>query len=358
MGRGVGERGPGGGELPSAGVLAADQRIGWWARELERAGLDGSMDELRAQAYMDLLLGTDSRPGQDATAGTGEPRDSAVPAGAVPSGAMLAGAVRAGFAGTVNLIVPLATVLGLAERPGEIPGIGPIDPALARDLARAAQNPKTTWCVTVTDQDGHAIGHGCARPEPHSHRRKRQKPGPPDGRHPPRGTGTRDGPGFAFTASDEHGSPGGYGTWQLSTGASGQRDLLVTLEPITTDPCDHRYEAKGHDPGVKLRHLTQIRHATCTGPACRRPSTRADSDTTSRMRRAADRACVMAVRSAGTTTGSSSTPGGRPNSSRTPPSDGPPRPGASASPNQPVPHLMAGTPMLTVPAGRAGSMHP
>ena len=38
----------------------------------------------------------------------------------------------AGFAGKVNLTVPLATLLGLAERPGEIPGIGPVDPALAR----------------------------------------------------------------------------------------------------------------------------------------------------------------------------------------------------------------------------------
>ena len=52
-------------------------------------------------------------------------------------------------------------------------GIGPIDPALARDLAAAAaRNPKTTWCVTVTDEHGHAIGHGCARPEP----RNRKKP--------------------------------------------------------------------------------------------------------------------------------------------------------------------------------------
>jgi hypothetical protein len=29
-------------------------------------------------------------------------------------------------------------------------------------------------------------------------------------------------------------------------------DLLVTLDPITTQECDHRFEAKGHDPGVKL----------------------------------------------------------------------------------------------------------
>ncbi len=58
-------------------------------------------------------------------------------------------------------------------------GIGPIDPALARDLAAAAaRNPTTTWCVTVTDQDGHAIGHGRARPEPTSHR-ERAGPGPP-----------------------------------------------------------------------------------------------------------------------------------------------------------------------------------
>jgi hypothetical protein len=27
---------------------------------------------------------------------------------------------------------------------------------------------------------------------------------------------------------------------------------------------------------VKLRHLTQVRYATCTGIACRRPSTHAD----------------------------------------------------------------------------------
>src|SRR3954447_19303391 len=54
-------------ELPPAEVLAADQRISAWARELRGAGLEGSMDELRARAYLDLLLGQDSRPlpGQD-----------------------------------------------------------------------------------------------------------------------------------------------------------------------------------------------------------------------------------------------------------------------------------------------------
>jgi hypothetical protein len=50
-------------ELPPAEVLAADQRITAWARQLRAAGLDGSMD-LRARAYLDILLGKDSRPSQ------------------------------------------------------------------------------------------------------------------------------------------------------------------------------------------------------------------------------------------------------------------------------------------------------
>ena len=254
-------------ELPPAEVLAADQRITSWARALKKAGLDGSMNELRARAYLDLLLGTDSRPRQD---GPGTP---------VPGGPPEASGARpAGFAGKVNLTVPLATLLGLAERPGEIPGLGPIDPGLARDLATAAaQNPRTTWCVTVTDEQGRAIGHGCARFQPKGHcghREKREKLGPPDGRDPP--SGTVGELGFAFTATGQHGPSGGYGTWQLHTGVGGRQDLTVTLDPIPVGHCDHRFEAKGHDPGVKLRHLTQIRHATCTGPGCRRPSTQAD----------------------------------------------------------------------------------
>ena len=49
-------------ELPPDEVLAADQRIRSRAGELKKAGLEGGMDELRARAYLDLLLGKDSRP--------------------------------------------------------------------------------------------------------------------------------------------------------------------------------------------------------------------------------------------------------------------------------------------------------
>ena len=227
-------------ELPPDEVLAADQRITAWARELKQAGLEGGMDELRARAYLDLLLNKDSRPRED---------QDTTP-----------GPTLSGFAGRVTLTAPLATLTRLADRPGELAGLGPVDPWLARDLATAAAaNPKTTWCVTVTDQDGHAVGHGCARPVPRSHR-KRAGPGPP---------------GFTFTPASRDGPPGGYGTWILHTPGPGP-DLRVTLDPLDTRDCDHRYESRGHDPGVRLRHLSQVRHATCTGIACRRPSTHAD----------------------------------------------------------------------------------
>ena len=57
-------------ELPPDEVLACDQRICWWAGELRKAGLEGGMDELRARAFLDLVLGKDSRPrpGPDGTA--------------------------------------------------------------------------------------------------------------------------------------------------------------------------------------------------------------------------------------------------------------------------------------------------
>jgi Domain of unknown function (DUF222) len=252
-------------ELPPAEVLAADQRITAWAKQLKAAGLDGDMDVLRARAYLDLLLGKDSRPRQDTPS---DPADSGPDEpGTPPASGPQPGAVPAGLAGRVTLTVPVATLLDLAGRPGEIPGVGPVDPWLARDLAAAAAaSPKTTWCVTVTDEHGQAIGHGCARPAPMSHR-KQHGPDPPEG--------NRDGPGFAFTAVGQHGPPGRYGTWRLRTPGEGP-DLIVALEPVTTDPCDDRLEAKGHDPGVQLRHLSQVRHATCTSPVCRRPAATSD----------------------------------------------------------------------------------
>jgi hypothetical protein len=258
-------------ELPPDEVLACDQRIAWWAGELKKAGLAGGMDELRARAFLDLVLGKDSRPRASQADGTapqagGQAAGSGSAGGPAqqPPGAGPAGGPGGGFAGQVTLTVPLGTVSGLAERPGELAGLGPVDPWLARDLAAAAaRNPKTTWCVTVTDEHGHAVGHGCARPEPKGHR-KRAGPGPPPG-----------GAGFSFTPASRDGPPGGYGTWRLRVPGGGP-DLIVAIDTLDTRTCAHRYQARGHDPGAMLRHLSQVRHATCTSPVCRRPAWNCD----------------------------------------------------------------------------------
>src|SRR6478736_4602300 len=68
-------------ELPPDEVLAADQRITAWARKLRTAGLDGDMDVLRARAFLDLLLGKDSRPRPGTPGGDGAAPDRAHGAG-------------------------------------------------------------------------------------------------------------------------------------------------------------------------------------------------------------------------------------------------------------------------------------
>ena len=196
--------------------------------------------------------------------GPGEPRDPA------PTGP-LAGVIPPGFAGRVNLTIPAATLLDLADRPGEMAGIGPIDPDLARDLAAAAaRSARSTWCVTVTDQPG---PRHRARLRPARTRRRSQTPRQPGHTRRPRRTGparpavvhlhprrsARPAGRVRDLAVRPPGSPGS-GTGSSRSGRS------------PPDDCDHRHEANGHDPGVMLRHLAQVRHATCTGPGCRRPS--------------------------------------------------------------------------------------
>ena len=267
-------------------------------------------------------------PGDDGPGGAGPGGPG--PGGAGPGGAATgpgtSPATRALQARPPDLTVPLATLLGLAERPGEIQRLGPVDPALARQLAAAAAaSPHTTVCITVTSPEGHAIGHGCARPARKSRaprpadtpsRSAATAPGalparlnltipattltaltshtchsgpwtltPPDGPGPPRqtrpphGTSPPNGP----RPPDQHDQPGGtgppgttpppgtahpggYGTWTLTV--PGGRQLTLRLDPVPTYDCDHRHETPAYQPGDKLRHLVQVRDGTCTFPTC------------------------------------------------------------------------------------------
>jgi uncharacterized protein DUF222 len=300
--------------LPTDAALAAHANVNARAEEYKtaKASPGATMDQLRVLAYLDLLNGISlaariaqtqagdaslagSRPGDDepdGEPGNSGPGDSGhgdsghgdSGPGGDPSGG---GDARPGDEGSgdegsydlspagghvpalparTNLTIPLSTLLGLAERPGEGHGLGPLDPALARDLAdTAAASPLSEWCVTVTDPSGVAIGHGCARPA-----RTRQAKSPP--------AGNRDGPPartpWAFTQRDGPGPTGGYEIWGLTL--PGGPELTVKLRPVPVTGCDHRYESHSYQPSDTLRHLVQVRDGTCTFPPCTRHARESD----------------------------------------------------------------------------------
>jgi hypothetical protein len=190
-------------------------------------------------------------------------------------------------------IVPLLTLLGLADRPGEIQGFGLLDPGLARDLAAAATaSSRTEICITVTSPEGYAIGHGCARParSARSAQATRLQTGGCSTGLPARLnltistadlTNLAASPGpWSFSPRSSTGPPGGagppdgYGTWELVL-PDGRR-FTVRLDVVPTQDCDHRYETHGYHPSARLRHLVQVRDGTCTFPPCNRHAKESD----------------------------------------------------------------------------------
>jgi uncharacterized protein DUF222 len=311
--------------LPPDEALAANQRIQDRALLYKAAGVPGTLDQLRVRAFLDIINGTDSRPAPRTTPDTqadttrqpgpddnqnrpddpdpdpdgngpderdpdgnlnrpdqdgngnrpdGPDQDANGPDGNGPGPGDSGGDPPAGTGGpggrggaapvaaNIGLTIPLMTLLGLAQNPGDAHGLGAIDPELARQLATAAaRERRSRWCVTVTDQQGHAIGHGCATPA------SKRKPGPPSP------NGTRDGPS-SFTKTSDHDPPNdGYGTWQLQIAG---REFTVTLIPIPVTGCDHRYETASYRPSSLLRHLVEVRDGECTQPTCVRAAPRCD----------------------------------------------------------------------------------
>jgi hypothetical protein len=191
-----------------------------------------------------------------------------------------------------ELTVPLATLLGLADRPGDNRLLGPLDPAMARDLAAAAaRSPSSRWEVTVVDglgyAVGYAVGHGIARP---GRARQRQEPQPPETPFcalPARVNITlTEAVLQQMAAQPRSGAPPGgwklipqavndeYGTWVLTL--PGGLELAVRFDLVPTHACDHRYRVSAYQPSERLRRLVQVRDHECTFPTCSRPAT--DSD--------------------------------------------------------------------------------
>jgi hypothetical protein len=171
-----------------------------------------------------------------------------------------------GLRAKVNLTIPMGTAAGHHDRPGEAWELGALDPALARQLlAAAARSPDSQFCVTVTDQHGYAVGHGCAKPGKRG--ATAASPAPP-GPAPP-------GDHATFTRRDGPGPPGGYGSWTLTLPGRGTM-LTVDLKPVPTYACDHAYESPGHEPSDWLRHVVQVRDGKCSFPSCGRHARESD----------------------------------------------------------------------------------
>jgi hypothetical protein len=159
-----------------------------------------------------------------------------------------------------HLAFPLLTLLGLAGRPGEAHGLGALDAGLMRDLAAAgARHPGSQFCLTVADENGYAIGHGCCRP-------MRGKKGAAVSADPDRAT---------IAPSGRAGPEDGFGSW-IVTLPGARRPFIVDIDPVPTYSCDHRFASTRYEPGGKLRHLVQVRDGKCSFPACSRQARESD----------------------------------------------------------------------------------
>jgi Domain of unknown function (DUF222) len=288
--------------LPTDEALAAHANVCARAEQYKESGAfpGAQMDQLRAMGYLDLLNSVTaeeritraqaraSTPNSDGTDVSGH-EDGGGPDGNAPRGSGPDAGRPAGPPRT-DLVVPLVTLLGTGNRPGEAHRLGPLDPALCRDLAAtAADSQATRLCVTVTDPDGIAIGHGCARTL-----RRAGQPSPsrtgtvPTTALPARlnltipltdlrgntGPASRGSP-WAFTReAGDTGPPGGYGTWTLTVPDG--REFTVRLEQVPTFTCDHAHESHAYQPNDILRHLVQVRDGDCTFPPCTRHARESD----------------------------------------------------------------------------------
>jgi hypothetical protein len=218
-------------DLPPAEVIAADKRLDADAQWLRDHGVEGTWDQLRAKAFGCHLTGQPLASLLPARS----PSDTTAP-GETTTGSDSGTAPASKQAGTVNLTMPWSAFQGLTDHPGEVAGFGAADADTCRDLAgqMAAAGPATRWCITITDQHGRAVGHGCAR----------AGPGPP-------GTGDPR-------------------TWLTK----------VTVLPIETGGCAHRRESAGYQPSPTLRHIVKTRSRRCGYPGCGRPAVRCDDDHT------------------------------------------------------------------------------
>jgi hypothetical protein len=179
-------------DMPPHRVAAAMERLTAIARAAKSGGDTRKLDQLRADALLDLLVGEGVATGgavSGAPAGDTEPRPTppvpesdGVDDAVDPDHAELAPFWSAGFdqlptsrpgprgslpgprRGVVDIQVPLTTLIGLTHFPGELAGYGPVIADIARQVV--AEQPDATWRFSVYDPHGQLIHHGITRRRP------------------------------------------------------------------------------------------------------------------------------------------------------------------------------------------------
>ncbi|MCH7582493.1 MAG: DUF222 domain-containing protein [Acidobacteria bacterium] len=111
-------------------VTAVSRRINQIARDLQHGDDPRTLDQIRADVFLDLLAGVDLN--------------------------------TAGRLATVDITVDLETLTGLTENPGELAGFGPVIADIARQVT--AEQDNAEWRYTVTDNRGVHTGITTRRP--------------------------------------------------------------------------------------------------------------------------------------------------------------------------------------------------
>lgn len=128
-------------DLPPDRAVAISRRINRLARRLKTEGETRSMDQLRADVYLDLLEGS------------------------------LGGAARDTAGGVVDIQVDLETLMNLSDSAGDLAGYGPVVADIARQVTERQRHG--TWQFTVADPDsGQPIHTGTTRRRPAAEQRR------------------------------------------------------------------------------------------------------------------------------------------------------------------------------------------
>nr|MDQ2707956.1 hypothetical protein [Actinomycetota bacterium] len=178
------------------------------------------------------------------------------PTTARPTSGPPAAVVREG----VEVRVGLFTMLGLDERPGEVPGLGPVLAEVARDIV-AAQHRGARWRFAVTDEAGYLLVAGATR----------QRPG--------RGGCCAGGIVELYVSANlleqVSSQARDYGRW-------GAVIADIAAQFARRDQLSAALDARPHDRFAHAglaRHI-QIRDRHCCHPGCRRPASKSQLDHT------------------------------------------------------------------------------